>query len=54
LAFRKHRLGRGQQLAFQHDLGIRRQRQAGQRARQNVERRTLDRAGEVEFRLAIR
>ena len=50
-AFRQRLLLRRQQLAFEDDLGMRRQRQAGLRPGDHLDRRILDRAGELVFRL---
>src|SRR5215471_11440282 len=51
-SFRQRGLAHGQEMTFEHDLGVRRNRKAGQRPGVNLDRRTLDGAGELIFRLA--
>src|SRR5215813_1300849 len=41
-------------MTFEHDLGVRRDRKAGQRPGMDLDRRTLDGAGEFVFRLPRR
>ena len=53
-SFRQRRLAHRQKLALEDDLGMRRQRQAGLRPGDDLDRRALDGAGELVFRLAAR
>src|SRR5262245_26985528 len=50
-AFRQRGLAHGQEMAFEYDLRVRRDRKAGQRPGIDLDRRTLDGAGEFVFRL---
>src|SRR6516165_2178098 len=53
-SFRQRGLVHRQELAFEHDLGVRRDRKAGQRPGMDLDRSTLDGAGEFIFRLPHR
>src|SRR5499427_7105566 len=52
--FRQRGLAYRQEMTFEHDLRVRRDRKAGKRPGVNLDRRTLDGAGELVFRLASR
>ena len=50
-SFRQRGLAHRQEMTFEHDLRMRRDRQAGQRSGIDLDRRIFDRAGELVFRL---
>src|SRR6516162_6800117 len=52
--FRQRGLAHGQEMTFEHDLRVRRDRKAGQRPGVNLDRCTLDGAGELVLRLSCR
>src|SRR5256886_8216919 len=50
-SFRQRGLAHRQEMTFEHELGVRRDRKAGHRPGMDLDRRTLDGAGEFVFRL---